>query len=75
MTRLRSALVLAALGTVATTAPAHAYVDPGSGSILVTSILGMIAAASFTARSWIARARAYLRGEEPQAGTDADRQG
>ena len=73
MMRIATPLALAVIGSVATAAPAHAYVDPGSGSILVTSILGMIAAASFTARSWIARARAYLRGDG--ASTDADGQG
>jgi len=30
---------------------AHAYVDPGSGSVIVTTILGLIAAIGYTFRS------------------------
>lgn len=36
--------------TLASATSAHAYVDPGSGSVLVTSILGLIAAIGYTVR-------------------------
>lgn len=32
--------------------PAHAYIDPGSGSALITMILGAIGAAGYTFRKY-----------------------
>jgi hypothetical protein len=56
--------------------PAHAYMDPGSMSVIVTAILGAIAAIGYTARMYWARFRALLarmlarfgRGERPRDG-------
>lgn len=39
---------------------AHAYVDPGSGSVIVTAILGMIAAVGYTFRKYFYKARNLL---------------
>ncbi len=36
---------------------AHAYVDPGSGSVLVTAILGLFAAVGYTVRKQFYRIR------------------
>lgn len=38
-----------------TTAPAHAYVDPGSASIVITAILGIIATAGYMLRMFWAK--------------------
>ncbi|MFT5115793.1 MAG: hypothetical protein ACI8P9_005146 [Parasphingorhabdus sp.] len=32
--------------------PAHAYVDPGSGSVIVTTLLGIFAAIGYTFRKY-----------------------
>ena len=32
--------------------PAHAYIDPGTGSLIVQGVIGAIAAASITAKLW-----------------------
>jgi hypothetical protein len=37
--------VVAAMCLIATVAPAHAYLDPGSGSMIIQLILGAIAGA------------------------------
>ena len=56
----RPPLVLAALFLIAFTRPSHAYVDPGSASILITAILGGIAAVGYTARRYWERFKALL---------------
>tara|TARA_B100000242_G_C42888384_1_gene412156 strand:+ start:430 stop:600 length:171 start_codon:yes stop_codon:yes gene_type:complete len=40
--------------------PVFAYVDPGSGSALVTAILGIIAAISYTFRKWFYALRSKI---------------
>lgn len=39
---------------------AHAYVDPGSGSVIVTTILGLLAAIGYTFRKYFYRMRRML---------------
>jgi len=36
---------------------AHAYIDPGSGGVLITAILGFFAAIGYTFRKWFYRLR------------------
>lgn len=43
---------------------ANAYVDPGSGSVIVTAILGVIGAIGYTFRRQFYRLRAKLRGSK-----------
>ena len=43
---------------------AHAYVDPGSGSVIVTTILGLIAAVGYTARKYFYKAKRLFRGKD-----------
>jgi hypothetical protein len=49
------AAVVAAILVVSTIAPAYAYIDPGSISIVVTAILGSIAAIGYSARMYWGR--------------------
>jgi hypothetical protein len=49
------AAVVAGILVVSTIAPAYAYVDPGSISIVVTAILGSIAAVGYSARMYWGR--------------------
>ena len=39
---------------------AHAYVDPGSGSVIVTAILGFFAAIGYTCRKQFYRLRRFF---------------
>jgi hypothetical protein len=41
--------------------PAHAYVDPGSGSVIVTTILGLVAAIGYTFRKYFYKLRGAFR--------------
>jgi len=43
---------------------AHAYVDPGSGSVIVTTVLGFIAAVGYTFRKFFYNIRAKLSGKK-----------
>ena len=43
---------------------AHAYVDPGSGSVIVTTVLGFIAAIGYTFRKFLYNLKAKLFGKK-----------
>ena len=47
-----NSLVIALFFTISLTENAYAYVDPGSGSVIVTAVLGFIAAISYTFRKY-----------------------
>jgi len=52
---------------------AFAYVDPGSGSVIVTTILGLIAAIGYTFRKYFYKIKRLISGkktEEDQEGHD-----
>ncbi len=55
-TRL-SALILLSIGI---SVPAQAYLDPGTGSLIIQSIIGAIAAASITAKLWWHKLKVYF---------------
>lgn len=40
---------------------AQAYVDPGSGSVIVTTILGFLAAIAYTLRKYFYKLRKFLK--------------
>jgi hypothetical protein len=45
---------------------AHAYVDPGSGSIIVTTVLGLFAAVGYTFRKYIYKIKRSLSKKKPE---------
>ena len=45
---------------------AHAYVDPGSGSVIVTTILGLVAAVGYTFRKYFFKLKRSITGGKPQ---------
>jgi hypothetical protein len=45
---------------------AHAYIDPGSASLIVSSILGFIAAIGFTFRKYFYKLKQLLIGNKPK---------
>lgn len=48
--------------------PAYAYVDPGSGSVIVTTILGLIAAVGYWFRKSFYRIRSWFGGGKDKHG-------
>ncbi|MCP4923077.1 MAG: hypothetical protein GY915_03475 [bacterium] len=54
MSKFLSPVFAAAVLYLLTPAPAYAYVDAGSASVIITAILGFIGAMSFYARTfWV----------------------
>ena len=45
-------LVTALMVSLALTTPAYAYIDPGSGSIILQGVLAALAAIALTAKLW-----------------------
>jgi hypothetical protein len=45
---------------------AYAYVDPGSGSVIITTILGLFAAIGFTFRKYFYKLKRLLKGKKPE---------
>lgn len=50
--------------------PAYAYIDPGSGSMIMTTVLGVIAAIGYTMRKYFYRIRNMFR---PKSDDNADK--
>ena len=47
---------------VLSSSAAHAYVDPGSGSVIVTTVLGLIAAVGYTFRKYFYKLKNMISG-------------
>jgi len=45
---------------------AYAYVDPGSGGVIVTTILGLIAAIGYTFRKYFYKIKKMISGEKTE---------
>ncbi|MEJ2621829.1 MAG: hypothetical protein P8163_16710 [Candidatus Thiodiazotropha sp.] len=53
-------------------ATAFAYVDPGSGSVIVTTILGLIAAIGYTFRKYYYRVKRMIVGKNAEENRQDD---
>ncbi len=62
---LRVALALAACLSIAS--PAYAYLDPGTGSMLISAVLGVAAAVALAVKMFWYRLIGFLRGKRPAA--------
>jgi hypothetical protein len=62
--------VFIAIAAFFTATPAHAYIDPGSGSVVVTTILGIIAAIGYTFRKYFYKLRRKLFGSSKETDTE-----
>ena len=60
---LRITLVLVACLSIAS--PAYAYLDPGTGSMLVSAALGVAAAVALAVKMFWYRLTAFFRGKRP----------
>jgi hypothetical protein len=63
---LRIALVLVAGLSIAS--PAYAYLDPGTGSMLISALLGVAAAVALALKMFWYRVIGFFRGKRPAAG-------
>ena len=62
---LRIALVLVACLSIAS--PAYAYLDPGTGSMLISAVLGVAAALALAVKMFWYRLVGVFRGKRPAA--------
>jgi hypothetical protein len=62
---LRVALVLAASLSIAS--PAYAYLDPGTGSMLISAVLGVAAAVGLAVKMFWYRLVGFFRGKRSVA--------
>ena len=60
-----SALMLTAAFLVSGIGQAHAYIDPGSGSVLTTAIIGFFAAIAYTCRKYFYKLKDMITGSKP----------
>jgi len=60
MSKARQYFALVGAMTIATIVPAHAYLDPGTGSILLQAIIGGVAATLFIMRGYFYRMKGWL---------------
>jgi hypothetical protein len=67
---LRVVLLLAALLSIAT--PAYAYLDPGTGSMILSAVIGVAAAVGLALKMFWYRVLSVFRGgrREPRPGTE-----
>ena len=65
-------VAFAAVLTIASTAPAYAYLDPGTASMLLQGLIGgAVAAASVISIYW-ARLKSFVTGTKAQSKTTED---
>ena len=69
--RLPGSLLLAIMVLAFWPEPVHAYLDPGTGSMLVQGLIAVVAAAAETVRVYWQRIQAMF-GKAPGAHSDAD---
>ena len=62
---LRSTVVLVACLSIAS--PAYAYLDPGTGSMLISAVLGVAAALALAVKMFWYRLIGFFRGKRPAA--------
>ncbi|ODA68682.1 hypothetical protein A7A08_00514 [Methyloligella halotolerans] len=53
-------------------APAYAYIDPGSGSVLTTAIIGFFAAIAYTCRKYFYRLKSVVLGRSNTSESDRE---
>jgi len=62
---LRIVLVLLACLSIAS--PAYAYLDPGTGSMLISAVIGVAAAVALAVKMFWYRLVGFFRGKRPAA--------
>lgn len=67
-----TALQLFLVSSILAPSFAYAYVDPGSGSVIVTTILGLIAAVTYTFRKFFYNLKRKILGKRRQTEQRSD---
>jgi len=62
----------AAVALVVLSAPAYAYLDPGTGSMILQATIGGIAGGLFILRTWWSRIVAHFGGAKNQPAAETD---
>lgn len=62
---VRSIATLSALFFLLLSNSAYAYIDPGTGSVVTTAIIGFIAAVGYSARKFLYRLTDLFRSKKP----------
>lgn len=62
--RFVHSLMLASIFVSTTVSQAHAYIDPGSGSVLTTAIIGFFAVIAYTFRKYFYRLKDMVSGRQ-----------
>jgi hypothetical protein len=60
MIKVRGNFLLGGLLSISMSSPAYAYLDPGTGSIVLQAIIGGIAATLFITRGYYYKVKAWL---------------
>lgn len=58
------------VGALSIASPADAYLDPGTGSMLVSAVIGIVAALALAMKMFWYRLIGLLRGKRPAAAED-----
>ncbi len=72
MKRIFSAAALMLLLMVLTTSPAHAYLDPASGSMILQVIVAALAGVAITLKAFWHRIRGLFRGRRSGEGAQVE---
>ncbi len=68
--RNRELIFSTLLVTVAVCAPAHAYIDPGSGSVIMSAIIGFIVAVSLAVKTYWYKIKSLFGAGQTKTSTD-----
>ena len=71
MKRLAPVLLLLVLLLLAAPREAAAYIDPGTGSLLLQGLIAGLAAAAVAIRAYWYRLKAFFRGDKPEPKPEA----
>ena len=66
ISRLRKYALTIFLSSLLIPSTAFAYVDPGSGSVIITTVLGFIAAIGYTFRKYFYKIRRTILGKKQE---------
>jgi hypothetical protein len=66
---------IAAIGLLLLAPVAEAYLDPGTGSLILSAIVGLLATIGLAIKTWWYRIRSFFRRGTPAAQQDAGESG
>ena len=63
-------IAMSATGLLALSAPAHAYLDPSTGSMIISAIVGLMASVALAVKTYWYRIKAFFRRDGARAEAD-----